>query len=131
MKRITGYVLLSITLSACALFPSTFDAQEHARIVDIYQTSKNRSVCINRDLAQSTAENMARDAEWLYVYGAPQPNNEKMANMERNLRDITKELADRYYKPEPVSRFYCEQKFENINRATKIMLEVSARRPRL
>ena len=131
MKRIVVYALLSVVLSSCALFPSTFDAQEHARIVDIYQASRDRSVCVNKDLAQSVADNMFRDADWLYTYGAPQPNNEKMANMERNLKDITKELADRYHKPEPVSRFYCEQKFENINRATKIMLEVSARRPRL
>ena len=122
-------VFTAVTISACA-FPSRFDNQEHARLINIYVASADNSVCTNANLAQPIATQMYRDAVWAWNYGTTLPNNDPMINMEKNLVDITKELHERYQKTEPVSTFYCRSKFENIHRASEIIIKVSARRPR-
>lgn len=121
--------LTTLIITACA-FPSRFDEQEHARIVNIYVTSADNSVCTDSGQAKTLAQQMYRDAVWVASYGNSLPNNGPMIDMEKNLLEITKELHDRYQKPEPVSAFYCRSKFENIHRATDTIIKVSARRPR-
>ncbi len=120
-----------MTIAGCALFPSAFDSQEHAKLVDIHVFSKDSSVCKDREIASTIAEILARDAEWVWHYGNTLPDNDKMAAMEKNLLYMTKEFSDRYKRPEPVSVLYCRSKFENIHQATDTMLKVSARRPRI
>lgn len=135
IRRIVGYsviaVIVAVLLTGCALFPSKFDSNEHARIVDIHVTSADNSVCQDRDAAARAAKTMYQDAVWVWNYGQYLTNNEKMTAMERELLSMTKELADRYARPDPVSNFYCRSKFENIHRATTTMIKVSARRPRI
>lgn len=128
MKQLLFAVV--IALSGCALFPSPFDAQEHARIVTINVASRDSSVCASPEKAQTVAESMYRDAEWAYHYGNTLSDNAPMARMELELMNMTKELRDRYSRTEPVSNFYCKSKFENIHRATTTIIGVSARRPR-
>jgi len=123
-------LLLTVAVTACA-FPSRFDNQEHARLVNIYVTSTDASVCSQPEQARVRSEQMYRDAVWVLSYGTTLPNNDPMINMEKNLLEITKELYDRYQKTEPVSAFYCRSKFENINRASDTIIKVSARRPRI
>lgn len=135
LRRIFGYsvlaVILAVLLTGCALFPSSFDSNEHARIVDIHVASADAAVCQDRDSAARAAKNMYQDAVWVWNYGQYLTNNEKMTAMERELLSMTKELADRYAKADAVSAFYCRSKFENIHRATTTMIKVSARRPRI
>jgi hypothetical protein len=126
-KLLLTFVVL---LSGCALFPSPFDAQEHARIVTINVVSRDSSVCAKPERAQAVAETMYRDAEWAHAYGSTLSDNAPMAKMELELVNMTKELRDRYSHSEPVSNFYCKSKFENIHRATTTIIGVSARRPR-
>jgi hypothetical protein len=122
-------VFTALAISACA-FPSRFDNQEHARIVNIYVTSSDNTMCGQPDQARLRAEQMYRDAVWALSYGTTLPNNAPMTVMEKNLVEITKELYDRYQKTEPVSAFYCRSKFDNIHRASETIIKVSARRPR-
>lgn len=128
MKKLI--ILTAIFFSGCALFPSTFDSQEHAKLVHLHVFSKDSSVCKDREVAGTMAEILARDAEWVWHYGSTLPDNDKMAAMEKNLMDMTKEFSDRYKRSEPVSVLYCRNKFENIHQATDTMMKVSARRPR-
>lgn len=134
-RRLLGYGLLTalvvFLISGCALFPSNFDNQEHARIVNVHVISQDDTVCNNRDLAVKSAHSMYQDARWAWNYGRDLPNNENMTVMTKNLTDMTKELNDRYLKADTVSTLYCRSKFENIRRATDTILKVSARRPRI
>jgi len=135
LRRILGYSVLAVIfvvlLTGCAIFPSKFDAHEHARVVDIHVASADATVCQDRDLAARTAKSMHQDAVWVWNYGQYLTNNEKMTAMEQELVNMTKELTDRYAKADTVSAFYCRSKFENIHRATTTMIKVSARRPRI
>jgi hypothetical protein len=134
LRRIIGYsvltVLLTVLLSGCALWPSAFDSEEHARLVNIHVASIDDSVCNNRDTAAPVAQQMFVDARWAWHYGQSLTDNEKMTRMSFELMMITKEIADRYSSSATVSVFYCKNKFENIRRATDTAIKVSARRPR-
>lgn len=135
IKRIVGYgfiaVILVLALTGCALFPSSFDSNEHARLVTIHVASSDAGICQDRDAAARTAREMYADARWVWNYGQYLTNNEKMGKMEQELLAMTKELADRYAQAGTVSAFYCRSKFENIHRATTTIIKVSARRPRI
>lgn len=123
-------VILTVWLAGCAILPSSFDAQEHARIVSINQLSADNRVCGTRDLAAATAREITREADWLHRYGSSLGDNQNMTQMEKNLLDMSTELSDRYGRGE-VSVVYCRSKLDNIHRATQTMIGVSARRPRL
>ena len=134
IRRIIGYsaltILLAAMLTGCALWPSAFDSQEHARIINIHVAAIDDSVCNRRESAAPVAQQMFADARWAWHYGQSLTDNEKMTRMSFELMMITKEMSDRYAKSDTVSTFYCKNKFENIRRATDTMMKVSARRPR-
>lgn len=134
IRRIVGWtgiaLVLVLLLASCAPFPSNFDNQEHARIVNIYMTSLDDSVCSNREQATVRADSMYQDARWVWAYGQHLPDNEALSRMETDLMVMTRELSERYHKADTVSLFYCRNKFENIRKATETMLKASARRPR-
>ena len=134
IRRIIGYsaltILLVVMLTGCALWPSAFDSQEHARIINIHVAATDDSVCNSRERAAPVAQQMFADARWAWHYGQSLVDNEKMTKMSFELMMMTKEMADRYSSDATVSTFYCRNKFENIRRATDTMIKVSARRPR-
>lgn len=135
VRRLVGYSLLIIivllSLSGCGLFPSRFDSQEHAMIVNVHVISQDDGVCNTPNSAYMAAQTMYQDARWAWNYGRDIPDNEKMTKMTENLMAMTRELDDRYKKGDPVSVVYCKLKFKNIHQATDTILKVSARRPRL
>jgi hypothetical protein len=134
IRRIIGYsaltILLVAMLTGCALWPSAFDNQEHARIVNIHVAAIDDAVCNRRESAAPVAQQMFADARWAWHYGQSLTDNEKMTRMSFELMMIIKEMADRYDSAASVSTFYCRNKFENIRKATDTMIKVSARRPR-
>ena len=134
IRQIIGYsaltILLAAMLTGCALWPSAFDNQEHARIINIHVAAIDDAVCNRRESAAPVAQQMFADARWAWHYGQSLTDNEKMTKMSFELMMITKEMADRYDSTATVSVFYCKNKFENIRRATDTMMKVSARRPR-
>ena len=134
IRRLVGYtsliLIIAVLLSGCSLFPSTFDSQEHAMIVNVHVISQDDGVCNTPNSAYMAAQTMYQDARWAWNYGRDLPNNEKMVAMTASLMAMTKELDDRYKKAETVSATYCKLKFKNIHQATDTILKVSARRPR-
>jgi len=135
MRRLLGYLVIAVGLmwlvAGCALWPSAFDSQEHARLVNIQVASQDSSVCANPEQVKAISMQMYRDAAWAHTYGSSLPDNSKMSRMESNLLSMTKELADRYQQATPPSAVYCRSKFENIHRGASTITAVSARRPRL
>lgn len=134
LRRLVGYgliaLLMLLLLTGCGLFPSKFDNQEHAMIVNVHVISQDDGVCNTPNSAYMAAQTMYQDARWAWNYGRDLPNNEKMMTMTANLMAMTKELDDRYKKGDSVSVTYCKLKFKNIHQATDTILKVSARRPR-
>jgi len=129
MRFLTA-VVLTLALGGCALFPSVFDAQEHARLVTISQLSADNKVCANPNLAASVSLEIVREADWLYRYGSSLRDNQNMISMEQNLLAISRELQERYVRGD-VSVVYCRLKLDNIHSAAGRIMAVSARRPRL
>lgn len=134
LRRLVGYgliaLLMLLLLTGCGLFPSKFDNQEHAMIVNVHVISQDDGVCNTPNSAYMAAQTMYQDARWAWNYGRDLPNNEKIMTMTANLMAMTKELDDRYKKGDSVSVTYCKLKFKNIHQATDTILKVSARRPR-
>lgn len=129
MMRLAAAVLL-LALGGCALFPSTFDPQEHSRLVTISQLSADNKICANSTLAAAASMEIVREADWLYRYGSSLRNNDNMISMEKNLLAISRELQERYAQGE-VSVVYCRLKLDNIHSAAGRIMAVSARRPKL
>nr|NDG05752.1 hypothetical protein [Oxalobacteraceae bacterium] len=125
-----GAVILIAALQGCALLPSAFDSQEHARLITINQLSADNRVCGDRASALDTAKDITRQADWVHRYGASLGDNQNMTRMHANLLAMSRELSDRLAQGE-VSVVYCRSKLDNINRASKTMIDVSARRPRI
>lgn len=129
MKTIST-IFAVLLLTACSIFPSAFDGQEHARIVSIHVAAKDNTVCDSPDRARPTVNQMYRDTEWLYHYGSNVENNEDLTRMELYLLGMVREARDRYNREERVSVLYCKSKFDNIHRTTEKMMQVSGRRSR-
>ena len=123
-------MLVTLILSGCALFPSAFDPQEHARLVTISQLSADNRVCANTALAAAVSQEIVREADWLHRYGSSLSNNQDMSSMEGNLLSISRELQERYANGH-VSVVYCRLKLDNIHSAAGRIMAVSARRPRI
>ena len=130
MMRLALLLAATLSLQACSILPSSFDSQEHARLVTINQLSADNRVCATRDLAQTTSLEITREADWVDRYCASLGNNENMTHMHANLLAMSRELSERYGRGE-VSVVYCRAKLDNIHKATQTMIGVSARRPRL
>lgn len=134
MARLTKLLTLCslFFLTSCALFPSSFDSTEHARLVDIVQISYNNSVCEDQDRMMYTARTLYQHTQWLKTYGTSLPSNQKMTTMEQSLDAVVRGFHDRTVnKDQPtVSSLYCEEKLELINNAARKILDVSGRRPR-
>lgn len=128
IKNLT-IITSALVLSACALFPSKFDANEQAKLTDIILLSQDDSVCANSSISVTVTE-IDRSAQWLKIYSESLPKNEKLVDMTKNLSDITKDFRASYLKDKPPSHFYCRSKIRIINEATRKMLDVSGRRPR-
>lgn len=121
----------TLFLSACSLWPSYFDQNEHARIVDIAITSNDPSVCDNYATAKTAVVNIARDTNWLVVYGNSLPDNDSLIEAYTNLQAIVIDFEKRYADSDkPPSATYCKLKLKNINEASKTLIDVSGRRPR-
>ena len=129
MMRLASLILV-LSLGGCALFPSTFDSQEHSRLVTISQLSADNKICANSTLAAAASMEIVREADWLYRYGSSLRNNDNMISMEKNLLAISRELQERYAQGE-VSVVYCRLKLDNIHSAAGRIMAVSARRPKL
>jgi hypothetical protein len=127
MKRLSIF-LSAVLLSGCALWPSQFDAQEQNAIVDLVVMSRFE-LCRTPEIA-THAHAINLRAEWLQVYSGSVPNNEKIQAMNTNMVEMTQDLAKRYQGDAAASRFFCESRMKNINKAARTMLDVSGRRPR-
>lgn len=127
MKRLSIF-LSAVLLSGCALWPSQFDSQEQNAIVDLVVMSRPE-LCVTPEIA-THAQAINLRAEWLQVYSSSVPNNEKIQAMNTNMVEMTQDLARRYQGGATASRFFCESRMKNINKAARTMLDVSGRRPR-
>lgn len=124
-------LLSSLLLCSCALFPSNFDSQEHARLVTISHMTVNTDVCEDIGNTKNMVQTIKHHVGWLKIYSGPLPNNAKMASMIGNLDVMVSGFESRYNDSTSVpSKFYCEQKVKLINEATNEIISVSARRPR-
>ncbi len=129
MKSLTAAVSAAFLLSSVALWPSWFDYNEQARIVDIIELTKTDSVC-STDEIKTVSRDIRLKVDWLVTYSNSLPDNQKIREMNKNLSEIVGDFDRRYQSDKPPSKFFCTAKIKNINDAARKMLSVSGRRPR-
>ena len=129
MRNLVAIVSVAFALSACALFPSYFDYNEQARLVDIIELTKTDAVCATDEI-KSVSRDIRQKTDWLITYSSSLPDNAKIQEMNKQLSDIVGDFDRRYQSDKPPSKFFCSAKIKNINEAARKMLSVSGRRPR-
>ena len=129
MRNLVATVSVAFLLSACALFPSYFDYNEQARLVDIIELTKTDAVCATDEI-KSVSRDIRQKTDWLITYSSSLPDNVKIQEMNKQLSDIVGDFDRRYQTDKPPSKFFCSAKIKNINEAARKMLSVSGRRPR-
>lgn len=129
MRNLVAIVSIAFALSACALFPSYFDYNEQARLVDIIELTKTDAVCATDEI-KSVSRDIRQKTDWLITYSSSLPDNVKIQEMNKQLSDIVGDFDRRYQSDKPPSKFFCSAKIKNINEAARKMLSVSGRRPR-
>ena len=129
MRNLLAIVSVAFALSACALFPSYFDYNEQARLVDIIELTKTDAVCATDEI-KSVSREIRQKTDWLITYSSSLPDNVKIQEMNKQLSDIVGDFDRRYQTDKPPSKFFCSAKIKNINEAARKMLSVSGRRPR-
>lgn len=130
MKNQFLTVILVVVLAGCSLLPSSFDGIEHSYLINIAELSSDTKVCDDKSRAVYTSQQITTHAQWVYRYGRSMDRNEKMATMEKDLLDMSRELSDRYGNG-AVSVVYCRSKLINIHNAANAIISISSRRPRL
>lgn len=129
MRNTIAAVSAAFLLASCALWPSWFDHNEQARIVDIIELTKSDAVCTTDEIKTVSREIRAK-VDWLVTYSHSLPDNSKIQEMNKNLSEIVGDFDQRYRSERPPSKFFCSAKLKNINEAAHKMLSVSGRRPR-
>lgn len=118
-------------LCSCALLPSQFDNQEHAKLVTISQMTKSVEHCNDAASVTNLVLNLKYNLDWLKIYSQGLPNNGKMTRMILQLDVMVQGLSQRYENSDSTpSQYYCQQKVTLINESVNEIIAVSARRPR-
>ena len=103
MKKLL--VILAVSLSACSMMPSKWDANQSKSATDIQQVARHLD-CSNNIIPQVVL--LQNQIEWFDLY-AGRKGTADMAQLTKVMDDTTRELLDRA-KQGPVSPMYCDLK---------------------
>lgn len=109
-------VLLAVSLSACSMIPSRWDANQSRSATDIQQVARHLD-CNNSILPQAVL--LKNQIEWFDLYAASKGTAD-MAKLTKIMDDTTQELIDRA-KQGPVSPMYCDLKKKVLNQQADII----------
>jgi len=115
--------LLFLSLSACSTFESArWDNNEYSAFVTIRSTATLASNnCSNPEKVKTYLPKLESSSEYVLNYTKHLYKNKNTYKSAEEIRSLVSELIIRYNGP--VSKAYCELKFQNIIKGTDIILE--------
>lgn len=131
MNKILLTLLLTFTLSACALYPQKFDNNEYSMLVNfVVATEQLRENCKgDGEVVKGLLPGLQRNSRALELYTQYTPRNEEVFNVARILRGDVQEFAA-HYKRKGHNKAYCEIKTDLMLKKAKRILEAAGKKPR-
>jgi hypothetical protein len=103
MKKLIA--VLAVSLSACSMMPSTWDANQSRSITDIQQIARHFDCSSN---VASQATTLQNNVEWFEIYSTSKGSAD-ISKLTETLNATTQELITRSSKG-PISPMYCDIK---------------------
>jgi hypothetical protein len=133
MKKLL--ILLAVySLSGCAIydayFMARFDNNEYMLINKIRTEANLGAAKCGKPEVVAEVDGLWRTAVEFRNYTQSIPHNKEATKMGNELAEIVKGLSDRYHGTEPVSMFYCTNKFSSIERNAVNIQNVIGTKPR-
>lgn len=128
-------LLLTISLSGCALFDAYFmagyDTNEYA-LVNKIKTKAELSVedCKDVNKSKQNAEDLYFIAVEMKNFTANIPRNVDTTKLATNLVELTKQGKEQYAKDANVSETFCKLKLQQISRSAEVAQKVIGKKPR-
>ena len=133
MVQLKKLLLLSSIplIVSCA---ARWDNADYSRVVDIRHTvavAQRENVCEKPGQAQTVADAIERDAQWLLLYSDYLPNNGPGQEMALGLYNTAAEFSKHYATAKtPPSKVYCDLKLKTIAKQIDAIQKTHAGRPR-
>jgi hypothetical protein len=135
MKTLIAAVVLTTTLSGCAVIDAYFQAKYDN--IEYALTNKMRSIsevsveqCKDQEASKENFLNLYHIAVELNNYAQYTPKNESAYKITNNLLELSKQGRDMYAKGTNVSEVFCKLKLQQINRSAETAQKVIGSKPR-
>lgn len=138
MKKILAVLLLSTSLSGCAVVATLYDSYFMAKYdnVEYALTNKLRTMsqlgvetCKDYTTSKNNFNDLYTTAIELQNFSQYVPRNVDTQKITGNLVELTKQGKEMYTK-ETVSETFCKLKMQQINRASEVAQKVIGSKPR-
>ena len=135
MKKLIAAVILTTSLSGCALldayFMAGYDTNEYS-LVNRVRTQAELSVedCKDPKKAKINADSLYSTAIELRNFSTNIPRNEDSAKLANNLVELTKQAKEMYAKDTQPSETFCKLKLQQISRSAEVAQKVIGKKPR-
>ena len=135
MKKIIAALLLSTTLTGCAVwdayFMAKYDNIEYALINKIRTLSElSTDTCKDTIISKDNFNAMYFVAVELNNFSQHVPRNKDTHKISQNLVELTKQGKEMYAKSSNVSETFCKIKLQQINRSAELAQKVIGAKPR-
>jgi len=131
MNKILLTVLLTITLSACSLFPAKYDNNEYQMLVNLVVSTEELLLSCNGngEITKALLPQLQKDARALEIYTKYSPRNKNVNNVAKILADDIREII-RHYKRKGHSKSYCGIKADFLHQKALRILEAVGKKSR-
>ena len=135
MKKLIAAVILTTTLSGCALidayFMAKYDNVEYALLNKINTLSElSVSDCKDQNKSYGNFEGLYWTAVELRNFSQYIPRNTDTQKLAANMVELTKQGKEMYEKGATISETFCKLKLGQVNRSAKVAQEVIGKKPR-
>lgn len=139
MKKILLALILSISLSGCAIGYKVYDAFFMAKYdnIEYALTNKIRTLselavedCKDQNKSRDNFEGLYFIAVELRNFTQYIPDNPDANKLSSNLVELSKQGRDLYLKNSNVSESFCKLKLQQINRSAEVAQKVIGKKPR-
>jgi hypothetical protein len=135
MKKILSALLLSVSLSGCAIYEAYmmtgFDSSEYLLITEIRTDAQRyKDECADESTSKQNAVSIDKKTKLFESYSEYIPHNKNVITASKELNNISKGLVERYRTGPSVSPTFCKIKFESIEKNAVKMQETIGKRPR-
>ena len=135
MKKLIAIVLVTTSLSGCALFDAYFmakyDTTEYALVNDIKTKAQvAEENCSNQLLVVTQVNELYVKSLEFKNFTTHIPRNKDADNMSTKLLTLTKDTRDYFNKAEKISPIFCKAKLQQVIKSADTIQHVLGSKPR-